>query len=230
MIKDRIIAIDGPSGSGKSTITKKLAMDLNLLYVDTGAMFRAIALVLDQNKINFLNDSKTEKFLSSIDFQYAPSADKLIVINNIDFTRSIRDHHVSKLASNISKNLVIRKYLLDIQRRVGKSALSIMEGRDIGTVVFPNSFCKIFLTASFEARANRRLLQLNKQGDNSLNFETILNDIKERDFQDMNREIAPLKQADDAILVDTSDLNFDQVIDQVKNIIISQLKNHNINI
>ena len=218
---DKVIAIDGPSGSGKSTITKILAQGLGFLYLDTGAMFRALAYKLDSLDIDFskeeLSPAEEEqvlKFLSELDFQYAPRKGVLIEVNGEDLSSKIREHHVSKMASKTSKFPVVRKYLKDKQREAAKKEPSILEGRDIGTVIFPNAALKFFLTASSEVRARRRLDQLKEQGKlEGLTLEKIQKDIEKRDEEDSKSALAPLKKAADAIEVDTSTMTINEVID-----------------
>lgn len=222
MTFSKVVALDGPSGSGKSTIAKEVAKRMGIVYVDTGAMYRAIGLSCHDSNIPFEEGSELENFLSNLDLQYGVSESCLIMANGADLTTRIREHHVSDLASKISKIPLVRTFLLDFQRSLGHAKVCVMEGRDIGTVVFPDSFCKIFMTASFEVRAQRRLDQLKEQGEDNHSFEEVLEDLKIRDERDMNRDVAPLKQAEDGILLDTSDLNFEQVLDRICEIAASQ--------
>jgi cytidylate kinase len=215
MNHSRVIALDGPSGSGKSTIAKEVAKKLSIVYIDTGAMFRAIGLSAHNAGISFEEGEALTTFIKNLDLKYGVSNEILIVANGEDLTSKIRDHHVSELASTISKLPTVRTFLLDFQRSLGNEKTCVMEGRDIGTVVFPNSFCKIFMTASNEVRAERRLKQLREQGDNEIQLDQIIEDIQTRDERDSNRDVAPLKQASDAILLDTSSLTFDQVLDSI---------------
>ncbi len=208
----KIIAIDGPSGSGKSTVAKELARALGVLYIDTGAMFRALGFYADQQKIELVEGAGLNQFLHSIKVDYGVSSTCLIRINGVDLTEKIREHHVSKLASIISQLPSVRKYLLDFQRSLAMNKVCVMEGRDIGTVVFPNSFCKFFITASVEIRAERRLKQLQQGGDHSVTLEQIKDDVRKRDETDMNRVVAPLKKADDAMLLDTTTLDINAII------------------
>lgn len=219
--KSKVIAIDGPSGSGKSTIAKLVAQSLKLTYLDTGAMFRALGYVLSKSGIDFSKEgldaieiSETQKILANLDFQYGVSDSVLIQINGEDLTEKIREHQVSALASQVSKFAVVRQYLKEKQREVAKLKPSVLEGRDIGTVIFPNAALKIFLTADPQIRAQRRFDQLvEKDPKNSslYSVEQILKDIEQRDLQDRQREIAPLAQADDAIAIDTTSFSIDQV-------------------
>jgi cytidylate kinase len=213
----QVIAIDGPSGSGKSTIARELARALNVLYIDTGAMFRALAYTADQEKTSLEEGADLSAFLSSIKVEYGISQDVLIKINGVDLTEKIREHHVSGLASVISQLPSVRKYLLDFQRALALDKVCVMEGRDIGTVVFPNSFCKFFVTASVDIRAERRLKQLKEGGDLTLTLEQIKDDVRKRDETDMNRVVAPLKKADDAMLLDTTELALDDIINILSN-------------
>lgn len=213
----QVIAIDGPSGSGKSTIAKELARALHVLYIDTGAMFRALGFYADQQKIELKEGADLNRFLSSIKMDYGVSSTCLIRINGVDLTEKIREHHVSKLASIISQLPSVRKYLLDFQRALAMDKICVMEGRDIGTVVFPNSFCKFFITASVDIRAERRLKQLQEGGDHSVTLEQIKDDVRKRDETDMNRVVAPLKKADDAMLLDTTNLDIKGIINILSN-------------
>lgn len=214
-LKSKVIAIDGPSGSGKSTVTKLVADKLGVLYIDTGAMFRAIALAAYEQNIDFGDENSFQNFLKSIKLEYFGSGEKLVAINEVDFTQKIRQHFVSELASKISSIPAVRSFLLDFQRNLVKEKVAILEGRDIGTVVFPDAFCKIYLSASDEVRAKRRMDELTTKGQTGFTFDNILKDITERDDRDKNRSIAPLKMADDAVLIDTSELTSDEVIEKV---------------
>lgn len=218
---DKVIAIDGPSGSGKSTITKLLAKELGFLYLDTGAMFRALAYKLAQTGIDFSKDRldpeeelRVQDFLNCLDFQYAPIKDILIMVDGEDLTQKIREHQVSKMASNTSKFPVVREYLKGIQREAAKRGPSILEGRDIGTVIFPEAALKFFLTASSDVRAKRRLRQLREQNKaDGHTFEKIKQDIEARDREDSERAAAPLKKASDALEIDTSGMTISEVVD-----------------
>lgn len=212
-----VIAIDGPSGSGKSTIAKSLAERLGTLYIDTGAMFRALAYSADQSGVNIKEESSVNEFLNKIKLEYQTSDGALIKVDGIDLSEKIREHHVSKLASMISGIPSVRSYLLDFQRTLAKDHTCVMEGRDIGTVVFPNAFIKFFVTASIEVRAKRRLDQLNENGENSVELEQVIKDVKKRDEKDTSREVAPLKMADDATLVDTSNMDIEDVLAKLAN-------------
>ena len=220
----KVIAIDGPSGSGKSTVARKIASELNLLYLDTGAMFRALAVVMNKLGINFAKDNlesaeikQIEELLAKINFEYAPSEGVLVRIDNQDLTLKIREHEVSTLASQISKFSLIREYLKIKQRDLALKSISVLDGRDIGTVIFPNAAIKIFLTASPDMRAQRRHTEL-KERDSHLDhsFDRIKRDIVLRDKQDSERDIAPLKKADDAIEIDTTHISIKEVVSRIE--------------
>ena len=213
----KVIAIDGPSGSGKSTIAKELASALGVLYIDTGAMFRALAYIADEKKIKLEEGPALNEFLNSLKVEYGESDSVLIRINGQDLSEKIREHHVSGLASVISQLPSVRKYLLDFQRTLALNKVCVMEGRDIGTVVFPDSFCKFFITASVDIRAARRLKQLRENGDEKITLTQIAEDVRKRDETDMNRSVAPLKKAEDAIALDTSALSLNEIIHMLSN-------------
>jgi cytidylate kinase len=213
----KVIAIDGPSGSGKSSIAKELARTLGVLYIDTGAMFRALAFMANEHSVELIEGEKLNTFLNSLKIEYGVSDSILIRINGLDLTLQIREHHVSKWASVISQLPTVRKYLLDFQRSLAQDKICVMEGRDIGTIVFPQSFCKFFITASAEIRAERRLKQLQANGDLNVHYSQILEDVKKRDDTDTQRIVAPLKKAEDALLLDTSALSMAEVLNILTN-------------
>ncbi len=216
----QVIAIDGPSGSGKSTIARDLAHALHVLYIDTGAMYRAIAYMAYEQNILLDQDAGIKKFLETMKLEYGVSPEILICINGVDLTEKIREHHVSRLASIVSQLPSVRKFLLDFQRALALNKICVMEGRDIGTVVFPDSFCKFFITASVDIRAIRRLKQLQEGGDQSVSLEQIKDDVRKRDETDMNREVSPLKKAEDAMMLDTTELGLKDII----NILCNEVK------
>ncbi len=226
----QVIAIDGPSGSGKSTIAKELAKSLNILYIDTGAMFRALGYYADLHKIKLEEGSELREFLNSVKIEYGVSPTILIKIDNENLTEKIREHHVSKLASTISQLPSVRKFLLDFQRNLALNKICVMEGRDIGTVVFPKSFCKFFITASVDIRALRRLKQLQESGDQNVTIDQIKDDVRKRDETDMNRVVAPLKKAEDAMLLDTSHLNLEDIIKILSNEVKFRAAHHGFNV
>ena len=207
------IAIDGPSGVGKSTIAKLMAKKLSFVYIDTGAMFRGLAVYFLENGLD-INDEKAicdavahaRETISYVD------GEQHVFVNDVDVTGKLRTEDVSKAASVTSQYQPVRTKLLELQREMAKTQNVIMDGRDIGTVVLPDAQLKIFMTAKPEIQAQRRYLQLEKSGKlGDATYESILADIKERDYRDSHRENAPLRKADDAIPVDTSDLSIDDV-------------------
>ena len=211
---EKVIAIDGPSGSGKSTIARTLANDLKVLYIDTGAMFRAIAWAVDNANIKFEEGPELTEFLGNLNLEYHIDIyeNLIIKINGIDLALKIREHNVSHLASLISQLPSVRSFLLNFQRQLAKNQVCVMEGRDIGTIVFPHSFCKFFITASAEIRAKRRLEQLRENGEGNITLQTVIEDVLKRDTLDMNRPVAPLKKAEDAFGLDTSSLALNDVV------------------
>ncbi|WP_127717674.1 (d)CMP kinase [Halobacteriovorax sp. HLS] len=230
MSLSKVIAIDGPSGSGKSTIAKELAQSLGVLYIDTGAMFRSLAYMCEQRSIAMTSGPSMENFLKTIKLEYGKSSECLICVDGENLTTKIREHSVSKLASIISQIPEVRSYLLNFQRELASKVVCVMEGRDIGTVVFPDAFCKFFVTASVEVRSQRRLDQLIEGGDNEMSLDQVMADVKKRDASDMNREVAPLKKASDAILVDTSEMNQAEVLKELEGGIRSKAKEIGINL
>lgn len=216
------VAIDGPSAAGKSTIAKLAAKKLGFIYVDTGAMYRAIGYFVKSKNINLQDEKNIIKALKeiNIDINYIEDQQH-IYLNNEDVSEKIRSNEISMAASVVSKIKEVRDFLLDKQRKLAKTNNIIMDGRDIGTVVLPDAQIKIFLTASLNSRANRRFKEL-KEKNVDITFDEIYNDIKKRDENDINRKIAPLKQAKDAIKLDTSDLSLSQVVEEVINIIKSK--------
>jgi cytidylate kinase len=211
----KVIAIDGPSGSGKSTIAKLVSENLNLVYLDTGAMFRGLGYAIKKSNISFDDHTEIEKFLETVKFEYGVDENTLIRINDEDLTTIIREHEVSSLASEVSQVPAIRNFLKEAQRNIASSRPSILEGRDIGTVIFPNALLKFFLTADPKVRAQRRFDQLvEKDHSNKEKFsvESILKDIAARDEKDQAREVAPLLKADDAIEIDTSNQTIEEII------------------
>ena len=213
------IAIDGPAGAGKSTIAKKLAKDLGYIYVDTGAMYRAMAYYFLQNGI----DAKDEKAIADacpkvdVTIQYV-DGEQQVILNGENVNGVIRKEEVGNMASATSVYPVVRTKLVDLQRQLAARENVIMDGRDIGTVVLPNANVKIFLTASSKVRAQRRFDELTAKGV-ACNIDEIEKDIIDRDYRDMHRETSPLKQADDAVLLDSSNLDIDGVVAAMKKII-----------
>ncbi|MBE6737210.1 MAG: (d)CMP kinase [Ruminococcaceae bacterium] len=207
------IAIDGPAGAGKSTIAKAAAKHLGFIYVDTGAMYRAIGLYCLRNDVDPADSEAVTALLENIDVSLARDENKnqLVILNGEDVSGLIRTEAVSMAASRCSAIPAVRAFLLDLQRNMAKEFDVIMDGRDIGTVVLPDAKVKIFLTASSEIRARRRYDELIEKGQQAV-YEDVLADVIERDNNDMNRPIAPLKPAEDSVLVDTSELNLEESI------------------
>ncbi len=214
------IAIDGPCGAGKSTIAKQLAKKLGFIYVDTGALYRAIAFYITENNISPNNQSAIKNSLKNINIklEYTNNSQK-IILNNKDVTNNIRTPKISMVASTISAFNFVREFLFDLQQNMAKNNNVIMDGRDIGTVVLPNANLKIFLTASKKSRAIRRYKELLLTNNNNINFDDVYKELVERDKNDSSREIAPLKQANDAILVDSSNMDFNQTLNHIYKII-----------
>ena len=204
------IAIDGPAGAGKSTLARRTAAALGFRYVDTGAIYRTVALKVLWEKADPADPAQVVPLLEGLEIHmgYEDGAQKMY-LEGEDVSGAIRRHKVSGAASQVSAIPEVRAFLLEFQRKLARESSVVMDGRDIGTVVLPNADVKIFLTAAPEARAQRRLLELEQRGE-AADFDTILRDIKERDYQDEHRPIAPLKQAADAVLLDTTDLDLGQ--------------------
>ena len=215
-----VVAIDGPAGSGKGTVTKIIASKKNLQYIDTGAMYRCIALKMLEENVGLEDTEKIKKILDNIQIDLEGSN---VFLNNRDVTKQIRTVEVSNFTSPVSAIVFVREKMVELQRALANGKDVIMEGRDIGTIVFPNADVKIYLDAKPEERARRRVEQNEKNGISS-NYEQILKDIIERDTRDMTRENSPLKKADDAILVDTTCLTIEEVIDKIINIIENKMK------
>ena len=213
------VAIDGPSGAGKSTLAKQLAAELGFIYVDTGAMYRSIGLYGMRKGIDIKDPVQVEGVLSEINISLAfQEGTQHIYLNNEDVSEKVRAEQAGMAASVVAKQPAVRQFLLELQRDMAEKNNILMDGRDIGTVVLPNATVKIYLTASVEARANRRYKELQEKG-NPETFEKVKKDIEERDWQDMNREISPLKKAADAMEVDTSALNLQQSFDVLLDLI-----------
>lgn len=213
------IAIDGPAGAGKSSIAKRVAKELAFVYVDTGAMYRTMALYFLENMIPVDDEDEVSSHCDEIDIklEYIDNS-QIVRLNGKDVSDDIRKEEVGNTASIVAKYTAVRNKLVALQRRMAETTDLIMDGRDIGTVVLPNAEAKIYLTASSAVRAKRRFLELQEKGV-SCDLDKIEEDIIARDKQDMNREISPLKQAEDAILVDSSDMTIDEVVEAIKKIV-----------
>ena len=205
------IALDGPSGAGKSTLARSVAASLGYVYVDTGAIYRTIGYYMSARGVDLHNEEAVVSHLAQLKVELTYGEDGLqhMLVNGEDVTDKIRTPEISMAASAVSAYPGVRSFLLEMQRQLAATTNVVMDGRDIGTVVLPNATVKIFLTASAEERARRRMLELNEKGLDEP-FEKVLREIRERDDQDMHRAVAPLCQAEDAVLLDTTHLNFQE--------------------
>ena len=222
------IAIDGPSGAGKSTISRTVAGKLGYLYVDTGALYRTIGLYVLRKGGDPKNEQQVEALLPElkVDMGYENGIQQMF-LQGENVTDHIRTPQVSMAASGVSAHSCVRAYLLELQRRLARENNVIMDGRDIGTVVLPKADVKIFLTASSEVRAKRRFDELTAKGENTT-FEKVLEDVEKRDYADIHRAISPLVQAEDAIVADTSQLNFEESVALIQKIITEHLSTQNV--
>ena len=211
-----LVAIDGPAGSGKGTITKLVGEELGLVNIDTGATFRCVALNMLQEKIEIDEEEKIKEMLDKIKIEMTENGQ--VFLNGKEVTNEIRQNEVNNFVSLVSTIKIVRDRLLEIQRNIAEGKNVIMEGRDIGTVVFPNANVKIYLDATPEERAKRRLKQNQEKGIQS-SYEEVLKNIIDRDKRDSSREIAPLKKAEDAVYVDSSDLTIEQVVQKIVELI-----------
>ena len=214
------VAVDGPAGSGKSTITKMVAKYLGYNYVDTGAMYRGLTYDFLKNNLTELDEKKIELLLSKVKFE-VKFIDRVqyVFVNGEDVSEKIRTAEVSKFTSLFAKSPAVREFLIDTQRNLAMSNNIIMDGRDIASVVLPNADVKIFLTASVEERARRRVLDFERQGVVDIDFDKVKADIAARDYQDENRDIAPLVKVDDAVLIDTTNLTIAEVVEKMTELI-----------
>ena len=214
------VAVDGPAGSGKSTITKMVAQKLGFNYVDTGAMYRALTYNFLSNDLKELEENKIKELLEDLDFrvEYVDGV-QYVYVNDVEVSDKIRTTEVSKYTSLFAKSPAVREFLIDTQRNLAHTNNIIMDGRDIASVVLPNADVKIFLTASVEERARRRVLDFERQGLENVDFEKVKEDIKARDWQDENRDIAPLVKVDSATLVDTTSMTINEVVDKMTELV-----------
>ena len=220
MAKKITIAIDGPAGAGKSTIARRLAKELGYMYVDTGAIYRTVAYFFDLWGVSPKDIDGITRYIDELNvgIEYDEDGVQHMIMNGLDVTEDIRTPEISQKASIVSAHAIVRDMLLDMQRDVAKQHNVIMDGRDIGTVVLPRATVKIFLTASAEVRAKRRCDEMTAKGMKA-NYDQVLKDIQQRDYQDTHREVAPLKMCRDSIKLDTSELDIDGVIAAMKDII-----------
>lgn len=210
------IALDGPAGAGKSTIAKLIARRLGILYLDTGAMYRAVGLKALLQGVSVRSEQEMTRMLADtrLDIEFH-EGEQMIILDGEDVSQAIRSPEVSRAASDVSALTVVRHRLVELQRRIAERQALVLDGRDIGTYVLPEAPYKFFLTASASERARRRLLDLRARGDQDATLQQVLDDINYRDTQDSQRSLAPLRQADDAILIDTTDLTQDEVVQAV---------------
>ena len=214
------VALDGPAGAGKSSIAKKAAKALDYIYIDTGALYRTIGLAASRNNVEPKPSQEVEDLLSRIkvELTFNEKGEQIVLLDSEDVSGLIRTPEASMMASKISAIPSVRAYLLDLQRNMAKTHNVIMDGRDIGTVVLPDAQVKIFLTASPEIRAERRYKELLEKGM-EVNYDDILKDVIERDYNDTHRDTAPLKPAEGCIIVDTTDINFEQSVEKIISVI-----------
>ena len=214
------IAIDGPAGAGKSTIARRLAAELGYRYVDTGAIYRTVAYFMDLWGVSPKDVDGVNRYIDelTVEIEYDEDGLQHMMMNGMDVTKDIRTPDISQKASLISAHACVRDMLLDMQRELAEQNNVVMDGRDIGTVVLPHATVKIFLTASPEVRAKRRCDELSAKGQ-KVDYNKVLKDIQQRDYQDTHREIAPLKMSRDSIKVDTSDMTIEEVLEKLKDIV-----------
>lgn len=214
-MKKFAIAVDGPAGAGKSTISKLVAQKLGIEYIDTGAMYRAITLKLINNKVDFGDENTVKDIVNNTKVELVNGR---VILDGTDVSEEIRMPYVSSRVSEVAAMPIVRERLVFLQRLMAENTIVIMDGRDIGTNVLKNAEIKIFLTASVEERANRRFIEMQNKGIN-ITFEEICDDIRKRDTIDSTREVNPLRQAEDAILVDTTGKSIEQVVEEITSII-----------
>lgn len=218
------VAIDGPAGAGKSTIARRLAAELGYRYVDTGAIYRTVAYFMDLWGVSPKDVDGVNRYIDelTVEIEYDEDGLQHMIMNGMDVTKDIRTPDISQKASLISAHACVRDMLLDMQRELAEQNNVVMDGRDIGTVVLPHATVKIFLTASPEVRAKRRCDELSAKGQ-KVDYNKVLKDIQQRDYQDTHREIAPLKMSRDSIKVDTSDMTVEEVLEKLKEIVVQKV-------
>ena len=218
------VAIDGPAGAGKSTIARRLAAELGYRYVDTGAIYRTVAYFMDLWGVSPKDVDGVNRYIDelTVEIEYDEDGLQHMMMNGMDVTKDIRTPDISQKASLISAHACVRDMLLDMQRELAEQNNVVMDGRDIGTVVLPHATVKIFLTATPEVRAKRRCDELSAKGQ-KVDYNKVLKDIQQRDYQDTHREIAPLKMSRDSIKVDTSDMTIEEVLEKLKEIVVQKV-------
>ena len=218
------MTIDGPAGAGKSTIARRLAAELGYRYVDTGAIYRTVAYFMDLWGVSPKDVDGVNRYIDelTVEIEYDEDGLQHMMMNGMDVTKDIRTPDISQKASLISAHACVRDMLLDMQRELAEQNNVVMDGRDIGTVVLPHATVKIFLTASPEVRAKRRCDELSAKGQ-KVDYNKVLKDIQQRDYQDTHREIAPLKMSRDSIKVDTSDMTIEEVLEKLKEIVVQKV-------
>ena len=214
-----IVAIDGPAASGKSTAAIGVAKALNITHLDTGAMYRAITFGLIKNQINFKDVKAIEAYLHTLELKFSiKEKNTALILDNTDITEKIRSNKINENVSEVSAVKIVREFMVKIQREMAKDTDCILEGRDIGTVVFPNADYKFFIIANDKARAERRLKDLVLAGDKKASeLDKVLNELKVRDYKDSTRNHSPLKKAEDAVIIDTTHLAIDEVVKKIVN-------------
>lgn len=215
-----IVAVDGPAGSGKGTVTKRIEKELGFLNLDTGATYRCVALQVLRENVKLDNEEKIIKIANNINIKIDNTGDKdIILLNGEDVSKEIRTKEVTEVVSQISSIIPVRERMVEVQRNLAKGKNVIVEGRDIGTVVFPNADVKIYLDASEEVRAKRRYEENVQNGINTT-YEEVLENVKMRDYNDMHKKVGALKKANDAIIIDSTSLTIDQVVENIKKLLI----------
>ena len=219
-----IVAVDGPAGSGKGTVTKKIEEKLGFLNLDTGATYRCVALQVLRENVSLADEEKIVKIANEINIEIDNKGKKdVILLNGEDVSKEIRTKEVTSIVSQVSSIIPVREKMVEVQRKLAHGKNVIVEGRDIGTVVFPNADIKIYLDASEEIRAKRRYEE-NKQNGIDTTYEEVLENVKMRDYNDMHKKVGALKKADDAIVIDSSNLTIDEVTKKIEDIIKSKIK------
>ena len=214
-----IVAVDGPAGSGKGTVTKRIEKELGFLNLDTGATYRCVALQTLREGVKIENEDEIVRIANDIDIKIDNTGNKdIILLNGEDVSKEIRTKEVTAIVSQVSSIIPVREKMVEVQRNLAKGKNVIVEGRDIGTVVFPNADIKIYLDASEEIRAKRRYEE-NKQNGIDTTYEEVLENVKMRDYNDMHKKVGALKKADDAVVIDSTELSIEEVVEKIKELI-----------